>query len=724
MALGGPTSWSLTVRWDGVTFDDETPRVKAGGDAVVITRGRGSEADDVQPGVLTALFDNTDGARTPDNPLSPDFPFITDGAWTRFVVTRGGVPSTRHRGRISVGEPQMPDGEPSRAVVAIESVDMLGTIAERDLLCDWSEQWVNQAETETVEFYPVDEDVVTPSVLRNIGSGVGTARIVPAVSRLGSAKTETPEGIALDGSIVLTPSATGVGPVIIGDTAIAAGSVLGVAFTFRSTDRTATVSPVDKYVAVGLNAAGAVVWSIRLKDNAGQCDLNLYDAAGTFVYTLVVGFSSAGEAEGDGEWYSVHLQRNGASNNIFVRRASDGVLVCSASGAPDIRATDSVVLGGLATAKKGPGRQTNCVKATFGAFLLTTSINGFTTYLTVDAVTPAQTRFTDLNLYCDFASAQIGTRNRDVIRKSSSGRTGFEVLAELARTAGAVVVASRTSDGTLLWYDADTQNLPTVALTVDVELDADGSGGFPWRKGDVPSYVKATYPGGAVAYQDTSRPRKDASVDTCAVDAAGALDVAARLVNSSRSLRLTKLVVDVATASNDLWSSIMALEIGQRIRCNLGVAGSPLVSQYGRTYVDVYAVGWREVYGRDVAYWEIDTVPADDPVAGVYDAGVARGRLAAAAGAMTITGGTAIGSTAAGGTVIVTTAFGPTFTTTGARYPMTLDWNGEHITVTAPGGATSPQTFPVTARGVNGTVARAHVAGEPVNVALAAAWTY
>ena len=77
MALGGPTSWSLTVQWDGVTFDDETPRVKAGGDAVVITRGRGSDADDIQPGVLTALLDNTDGARTPDNPLSPDFPNIT-----------------------------------------------------------------------------------------------------------------------------------------------------------------------------------------------------------------------------------------------------------------------------------------------------------------------------------------------------------------------------------------------------------------------------------------------------------------------------------------------------------------------------------------------------------------------------------------------------------------------------------------------------------------------
>lgn len=723
MALGGPTSWSLTVQWDGVTFDDETPRVKAAGDAVVITRGRGSEADDIQPGTLTALFDNTDGARTPDNPLSADFPNIADGAATRFVVTRGGVPSTRHRGRISVGEPLMPEGEPSKAVVAIESVDMLGTIAERDLLADFVEQWVNQAETETVELYPVDEDVPTPSALRNLGSGVGTARVVPAVSRLGTAKTESPEGIALDGSIVLTPSTSGVGPVIIGDTGIASGSVLAVVVNFRTTDRTAAVSPVDKYVAVGLNAAGAVVWSVRLKDNAGQCDLNLYDAAGAFVATLVFGFSSVGEADGDGEWYCLHLQRNGASNNAFLRRASDGVLVYGSTGV-DIRATDSVVLGGLSTAKKGPGRQTNCVKASFGAFVITTSINSFATYVTVDAVTPAQTRFTDLNLYCDFASAQNGTRNRDVIRKSSSGRTGFEVLAELARTAGAVVVASRSSDGTLLWYDADTQNLPTVALTVDVELDADGGGGFPWRKGDVPSYVKASYPGGSIAYQDTSRRRKDSSVDTCAVDAAGALDVASRLVNSSRRLRLTKLVVDIASASNDLWSSIMALEVGQRIRCNLGVAGSTLVSQYGSTYVDVYALGWREVYGRDIAYWEIDTAPADDPVAGVYDAGAARGRYAAEAGAMTVTGGTSIGTTTSGGTVIVTTAFGPTFTTTGARYPMTLDWNGEHITVSAPGGGSSPQTFTVTARGVNGTVARVHAAGEPVNVALAAAWTY
>lgn len=720
MALGGPTSWSLTVRWDGVTFDDETPRVKAGGDAVVITRGRGSEADDVQPGVLTALFDNTDGARTPDNPLSPDFPFITDGAWTRFVVTRGGVPSTRHRGRISVGEPQMPDGEPSRAVVAIESVDMLGTIAERDLLADWIEQWVNTAETAAVDLFPLDEDVPVPGTLRNLGSRAGTARVVAASTRAGSAKTETPEGIALEGSVVLTPSTTGVGPVISVTTGVAAGSVNNIMFTFRSTDRTAAAGP-DKYLAVGLDGSGAALWSVRLKDNTGQCDVNVYDAAGVFRGTIIGNFSSVGEAAGADEWHLVQLVWSGGTMLGFTFRAADN----SQSGGAtltglDIRGTRAVVLGGLVAGSRALGKQTACVAARFGAVVITDSTNSARQYLEPDALTTAQTRFTDMNLYCDFASAQIGTRNKPVARKTSAGRTGFDVVAELARTTGALVVASRSTDGTLLWYDSDQQRLPTVALTVDVELDADGSGGFPWRKGDVPSYVKATFPGGAVAYQDTSRPRKDVTVDTCAADSEGALDVASFRVNASQRLRLTKLVVDIATASNDLWSSIMALEVGQRIRCNLGTSGSILVSQYGATYVDVYAVGWREVYGRDVAYWEIDTIPADDPFEAVVDG--LDGRVCPDEGAMTATAGTLVGTGL--GTLVVTTSSGPALSTSAADYPCDFDWNGEDITVaTAPASATSPQTVTVTARGVGPTVARTHGAGEPFTVRFPGAAT-
>jgi hypothetical protein len=332
-----------------------------------------------------------------------------------------------------------------------------------------------------------------------------------------------------------------------------------------------------------------------------------------------------------------------------------------------------------------------------------------------------------MNLYCQFASSASGTRNRDVWRKNTSGRTGYEVLAELVRTTGCVVVASRATDDAIRFYDSDVQRLPTVALTVDVDQDADGSGGFPWRKGDVPSYVKATYPGGEVTYQDAARARVDDSVDTCAADSTSALEVASARANTSRRLRLEKLVVDLATASNDLWVAVMLLEVGDRIRVNLGAAGSLAVQQYGVTYVDVYAVGWTEHYGQQFAFWEIDTVPADDPVEGVWD-DADRGRWTAD-GTMTVTGGTALsGGAGAAGTLVVTIAgTAPAWSTDAADYPLDVDWHGERRTVpsapAAASGSPRTQTLTVSAGAVAPSVARVHAAGEPIDVWTGAAWT-
>lgn len=725
-ALGGPTSWYLGVRWDGVTFTDESAYLKADdGHAIKVTRGGDSDGE-LQVGVLSAVLDNalasglpgSLGRFTPDNALSPLSPNVVDGVWTRFGVTRSpALESIRHRGRAALATPQLPDGEFASSQVALQSVDMLGTIDGRELDCDFVEQWRNRSETETVDCYPLDEQVSTPTELRNIGSGTGTARVVLANSRAGSAKTVGADGIALDGAVEVKPNTSGIGPVIIGDTSTPVGSVLSIVITFRSTDRTAAVSPVDKYVAVGLSAAGAVLWSVRLKDDATQCDLNLYDAAGAFVGTLVFGFSAIGESDGNGEWYSLHLQRSGVSNLAFLQRAADGVLAYSSTGV-DIRDTDSIVLGGLSSAKKGPGRQTNCVAATFGAFVITTSTNSHASYLVNDALTPVQSRFVDLNLYCDFASAQIGTRNRTVTRKGSSGRSGFAVAAELARTTQSLVVASRASDGTLLFYDADQLRQPTVALTIDLNLDA-GDGDLPWRKGGTYSRCKASWPGGSVEWIDATRPRNDTTRETCAADAGHALEVASAVVNSQRLMQLESVEVDLASADTDLWVAMMALEVGARIRCVIGTASSLAAQHYGRTYIDCYVTGWEEVYARDVARWTLTLITADDPAVGVWSTGD-RAKWQADPGSMTVTGGTCVGTTGTGTLIVTTAGSSPRLSTTATG--LVLNWNGEWVACSAAAGASSPQTVTVTGRGQGPTIARVHVAGEPIDVALAASW--
>lgn len=733
MPFGGPTSWALTVRWDGTTWVDESDYVRADSE-VVITRGTGSDADqgDPQPGVLSASLDNARvtvtggvadasqvGRFTADNPLSPLYPNVEEGAWTRFAVTRGASTSFRHRGRAALSAPDVPGGQMSRASVGILSVDMLGTIDRKRLAPDWVEQMRQAAETVVVDLYPMAESTAYPTTLENVGSGTGTGSVVRALSNAGTATTERPEGIALDSSVVLT-AANGVGPVIIADTSAPAGTVTGILFAFKTPDRTAPAG-ASKYLAVGLKADGSVLWSLRLVNNANQCDINLYDAAGTFVVTVYFAFSAIGQATGDDQWLTFFMRHPIAT---VVQRTANGQALFASGVGVDIRQTDAVVLGGLIGGKRTAGKQTACVSARYAGLVIAQTTNLSNDYLVENFPTTASARFSDLNLYCDFGSTTFGTRDREVVRTGTSGRTGLDVLAELTRTVGAVAVASRTSDGSLGFRLPDLQQPETVSVTVDLDADADGAGGLPFRRGDTPSRQTVTYPAGSVTYVDPTRERADGStIETCAASAVGALDVAARRVNSARRLRLSSIRVDLATASNDLWAAVMGLEIGDRIRVNVGTSGTPLVRLIGYTYVDYHVTGWEEHYGRDRAWWELFLVPADDPVRGRWGGSGVRRKWAAAPGAMTVTGGTCVGTTGTG-TVIVTTASGPTFTTVGARYPMALRWNGEDITVSAPGGATSPQTFTVTARGVNGTVARVHAAGEPVNVALPAAWTY
>lgn len=729
MAFGGPTAWNFQVRWDGTSFVDESAYVKAGTE-VVITRGVGSDADvwDPQPGVLTCTLDNARvtngdtsqvGRFTADNPLSPLYPNVEEGASTRFTVTRGASTSDRHRGRAALSAPDIPGGQVAQATVQLQSVGMLGTIARKRLFPDWVEQMREVSVANTLDLYPMSETASFPTTLANLGSGTGVANIVRALSGAGTATTETPEGIDLESSVVLTAS-SGVGPVIVADTSVPAGNVNGIMFNFRTADRTAVAGP-HKYLAVGLKADGSVLWSVRLTNNANQCDINLYDAAGVIQATVYYDFSSVGEEEGDDQWLNLLMRW---PLNTAMTRVSDGSVISVSGAGVDIRQTDAVILGGLIGGKRIAGKQTSCVSARFSGLLISSRDITSELYLVPNYPTDTTTRFGNLNVYCDFGSTNFGTRNRAVVRTSVTGRTGLDVMSELTRTTGAVVVESRVNDSALFLRLADLQEPEAVTATIDLDADTDGTAGLPFRRGDTPSQQTVTFPSGAVTYIDETRERADgAPIETCAPDATLALDVASRRVNSSRRLRLSSVRVDLATASNDLWSALMGMEIGARIRINVGAVGTPLVQLIGYTYVDYHVTGWEEHYAKDTAWWELFLRPADDPVRGRWGGTGLRRKWAAAAGAMTVTGGTCVGSTGTG-TVVVTTASGPTFTTVAGQYPMTLRWNGEDITVAAPGGASSPQTFPVTARGVNGTVPRVHAAGEPVNVALPAAWTY
>lgn len=716
MAAGPADGWYLGINWSGVPFTDESANINAGV-GVSITRGRGSEADDMQPGVLTVLMDNVDGRYSPDSPLSALYPNIKDGAATQFSVTRDGVTSWRHQGKLVVGAPDTPAGDPAASSVEFQSTDLLGSLSQQTLRSDYVEQWVNASETVDLDLWDFPPAALLGS-LRGIGSVPGVARMVYPLTRVGTAESITPDGILLESAISVTAQ-NFVGPVIECRSAVDPGLVAVVSFSFRTAERTTLGGP-SKWIAFARDNTDQVLWSLRLVDNGGQTDLNFYDGSGTNLSTVLAFAPGSGSTDpGDDQWYNVRLYSygGGANTGYVLTRVADGEVIKNVATSIDTTYTNELILGGALPAA-APGKQTSCVTAQFGCAVISATNYNFTEFLSTVTTRTAQERFSDFNLYGNYAHTINGTDDRTVALRPSLGRTVFDCVAELARTVGAVVVADRVPSPALNIFMADATRLPTVALTVDGDLDLDATGGLPRRKGDVPSIVTATYPGGQETYTSAyaAAMASDGSIDTCAADATQALSIAAARANSSRRLRYGPFQVDLSTASNDLWSAMMALEIGDRIRLVLGDAGDTLVTQDGWTYVDVYAVQWTEYYTQERAFWVIDTVPADDPV----EAQVGTGERTRVYGIGSVSSGTAVGTTATG-TIVVDTSSSVPWTTDAAAYPTDLDWNGERVSVTAPGGGTSPQTFTITARGVAPSVARVHSASEPITPWLPAA---
>lgn len=722
--MAGPDSWKLLVQWDGVTEVDESASLRAG-DEVVIRRGRGSFADDIQPSTLEGVWDNTSGRFTPDNPLSSLWPLLNSGEpRARFQVAIAGLAlSTRIRGRASLGTPVWPKGQAAGARVPFTVVAKLGELARETLRCDWLEQ--QRTLGFPVDCWPFDEvvDSRTSTLVNLTGSGAG--RIVRAQSGAGTASSEDPSGIDLESSIVLTPR-NGVGPVVRLDTTIAAGDVYAIVIPFRTKDRTAA-GGAAKYVAVGYGADGTREFSLRLVDNGGQCDLNVYDSTDSFVSTLYSGFAAVGEADGDDQWFLLRLLRvaPGSSTNVYLVRVSDDTILSSfnvLSTSIDADSVKTVVLGGLLTSLSAPGKQVQCTAARFGATVIASDLgSSTTTYLSPGSPAGLVARFLELAQYGAWTPAVGLVPDRTVSRRALAGASPFDILAELARTTGTTMTELTGTDNgislTKSWAAAP-------ALTLAVELDVDGSNGLPARKGGTPSQVRATWPAGAVTYTDTSRPVVSKSVETCAANAQGARDVASALVNGSRRLRLSSLRIDVAGSTDPvaLWTALKDLQPGARVRLTIGDAGTPLVTQWGATYLDVYFVGWEERYADGVAYWDVDTEPADDPPQGVV--GSTSIRACAAPGAMTVAPGTLSG-TAGLGTIVVTTVSGPTVSTDASDYPADFNVGGERMTVSsAPASSVSPQTLTVTARGVAPSVGKVHAAGEPFDVWLRAAATW
>lgn len=171
-------------------------------------------------------------------------------------------------------------------------------------------------------------------------------------------------------------------------------------------------------------------------------------------------------------------------------------------------------------------------------------------------------------------------------------------------------------------------------------------------------------------------------------------------LTSSKDLHWPKLVIDLA-ASPHLVDAWLNCRVGSRV-----LAINPPADVAGID-IDVLIEGAQTTLGYKTWYVVINCSPAR-----VWDIATADGVQRAPADGSILDQDLDVDDPTL---VVATTATNGPWSTDPDDYPLDLRVGGERITVEAPLGGTSPQTFPIAARGVNG-VTRSWPAGTAVDV--------
>lgn len=712
MATGFPT-YTVELELTAGVWTDITTQVV--GDSIEITIGKDSPNGDIQPGVLDLVLDNADGSWTPDNPLSASYPNFIEGKRIRVVLNKGTpagystgsygtgpyagtlTQSARFVGRIVLIEPDFPD-DPTQSQTRVQAVDALGDLSRN--VMPPSLLPLLQAEHATWDFAGLQAICYWPlrGGYRYQDTVTGAINLTVHQPTAGGAlqwEADSSFPIASDQAVSMT-------------------SGVGLTFTPRPPQAPAGGSWLAGIgVVVLLNAGSSGAFLAMLDSKPGSPTVGgisaEWDGVGTIslkTYTAGVATTVATVPAAPG-WHVVSYDIN--PNNFYV----DGQTY-TPTGSNSATLT-SVYLGGQIdiSARDLFGSQGNLLTA--HSYLLSVGQS----LATVIANTATQAGAAAMGSTVGWTTAVTGVT---ATPPATDGRSAVDVISDIANSqSGLAYVAYSLTDPQPVTLVANVDNrTAAVALTLDAQDDL--SGGPTLDRNVLEKVAAATAKNStdAVTVTDASLANRygsaTAEIQTVLASLNALAAVASDQIAQSKSskLRLSQVTFDLATAANDLYSNWFGLAPGERVR----VTNLPS-AYFGVTQIDGYVLGWKERPRLDGYEVTLNLQPADAPAQARYDDTV-YGRFAWGDGKATVTGGTAIASTAPG-TLIITTPTGPCLTTSAGAYPMQLDWNGECVTIgAAPASSSSPQTVTITARGVNGTVARNHSAGEPIEIWRAA----
>jgi hypothetical protein len=696
MAAGLPTAILCEIEFTAGVWTDVSSRWT---EPVDIVRGRTDSASDVQPTVITVELENNDGALTPDNPLSQYFPNVVEGKRLRIRVTKGAT-STRFLGRITALDPELtPDLVSS--IVKVTATDKLGDLQKIPM--ESALRHMIRGEIPQ-DWFPLDGGRGAGRIQTALRDGTGVFDQLVWSGTPGFGESDGPDGSActslVSGSTLYAtnssnPQTTGQVGVWVKLEPESPESMFLLAYLDD------TISSVDYFGQLILfTSSTGKLRAIRSYNNT-PFD-TIYDGSTDLSPVSIA----------DGAWHFILWdEMNSPSKRplLFldgVKIAEPGLSIGSyASGIRKVR------LGAGATGKTTLAH----------VFFTTAPYNAGLARDVWAAGAPGAGGIT-LSAWADWLDywsgqtiAFDGTSTKDGTAPDSAGKSALEVALAIARGESGILYHDYASDSIKMRLRSTTRSA-TVAMTIDATGDLDGAPQLARENTLRVAQATAKNGGLDISAEDSTLLAElgpvSADVEAPLSSEVELYSVASNRISIGRDqkVRFSKLTVDLVTAQTDLYAALFALLPGDRIR----VSGSALQTHLGVTYLDGYAEGWTETIGPETFEFKPDLSSAA-VIEGVFDTA----RFAFGDGVCT---GSAV--TSSGTSLTLTWTGGVALSTSAGDYPVDLDLNGERVTISSPpAGSSSPQTVTIV-RGVAPTVARAHAAGEPVEIWNAGRWAY
>jgi hypothetical protein len=694
MAAGAPTSVSVEFEvlpgaWTTTTTVDVI------GDSLEIKVGR-ERGGDAQPGTLRFDLDNSTGAYTPDNPLSTLYPHLKEGIRVAVTVSKSGVGSSnRFVGWVTVLEPELGES-PNQSVTHVEAADGLGLLARttcRAMVRAWC-----MTSTTCDRFWPLSDESANGGFVEakyagqrlsvwNVTAGTGSVDFAND-SSFGAGDVPFVKMTSGKGLRTTSPAFS------IGSGAFA------MCVVHRPNDN--TVAEVIALAASTSTTSDAVSITYAVGEGYRATGYNGSNYLSAPVY-----------AEPN-QWHYLYLYDNGDGVlRLIVDDATSPTTVTFTGGHAELQ---HVRIGGAVTQSIGNlALNVDSSTAPYPAELVFGSAD--------DAnIGDYLTRATGLNdTVLSIAMDPASGFDPGFGLFPSNGMNGLELVLRQARGHGGVMYHDYDAYGLGLFQEIlirrrDAERLSAVALTLDAEGDLDGPPILIRELGRRASMATVTTGTGEVTVFGDSgldvMTGAEVKIDTALRDYEHMYAVGSDALARSRDqkLRIASVTFDLTTAETNLYADWFAARVGSRVR----VENLPS-DHLGVTYIDGNIAGWTERPMLDGYPVTLDLEAADAPAAATWD----ESRYGWGDGICT-----ASALTSSGTSVTLTWTGGDAMSTDAGDYPMDIDINGERCTISsAPAGASSPQTVTIV-RGVAPTVARAHSAGEAVEVWDVARWTF